>query len=1107
MEYNIPKRLYRANSFIKIVVMGQCPSGKTDLCKRFVKRESTSATIGWNCYTSRFTQGHEEFFVEIWDTPGHESYMLFNKKYIKKAKFNGIVFVYDITQERSFSQTQKLIECIKPELHDCEIIIVGNKCDLEHRREVSIRRGANLAWELDAKFFEVSAKTRINVHEAFNSLLRDVIARMDGKKETIPEQIAQDPYASFLFEKALQDGKEKDRSIRVNIVGNFRQGKTTLTRRLLGQEVKGIKSTDGIAVEHYKCERGKNGKLRYTKADDVHKSEFVKRLVSGAVSEKNKTIEQPTQSLTESNVLRQENKPTVQEHSANYDDTGNFQDNLITEQTQSLTESNVLRQENRPTVQEHSANYDDAGDFQDNLITKQTQSLTESNVLRPENKPMVQEHSANYDDAGDFQDNLITEVKTTSMNIQQGKPRSINAASQYCNSQQFRHRRAKDERTQTFPPKGKKTANEAFNKISILSTEEKEAFVKSLKTNQASLQSEGHNVFDIWDFGGQHIFYATHAIFHSKRAIYLLVFDLTLDLNQCISDEQYQTESENRNMKYFMQFWLSSIHSFVGSADGTLPKVILVGTHKDKLKVKKHEKERYIKAYFENIRQMFDGTNLSHHIHSDDFAVDNTDAKDPSLNSLREAIIRLGNEQSETNEIPLKWIQLEKSLLERKHLKLISIKFVLAIDSGNEFPLGDIEQVKLFLRYHHEKGTFVYFDEEPISQYVVLDPQYLIDAFKCIITSERFCTNDPEIRPLWKMLLSEGRLEKQLIDLQWGKPKSVIEMFMENKEILLSFLVKHHIISEAATYDENTKQSTGLGWFVVPSLLRDNSSRTEIREFLNGKNSTTLRYVLFFDNSTIVSTIYHRLVSATLGKWPIAKAGKKTLIFKDMCIVRLNFDHAGIAEMKYNSIEMTVCRLCPTLDVNDEQADSFRRFLESVIVHEFQKLLSTEATKNYPYTIMFRCNHDSHGANGSEHLISMDDMRSGKVVPCPDLMTHEINVEMANKEWFQDNKKIAAIPDNQLTDKLLSSISQCFGEHWQLLGLELGLTQVQIDHIIEDHPRSAVMRIYTMLQKWCSKNASKASLKCLIETVYLCPHVHVDWDKLRKVIDKLNSDV
>ncbi|XP_053375692.1 uncharacterized protein LOC123533690 isoform X2 [Mercenaria mercenaria] len=951
---------------IKIMVMGLGVSGKTELCNRFANghfTDSTYPTIGYNLYKTSFKSDGEKFQVQFWDTAGKKRFESMYDRLFSGT--NGILFVYDVTDGKMFEDN----------IHWIEQYIINR-----------------LASKCGAKFFEVSAKTNAHVQEAINTLIKTVAARIVGKK--VPEGIMHDPYALAIYENALQAGKEKDRSIRVNIVGNFRQGKTTLMRRLLEQDVRDITSTNGIVVEHYKCKKDSDGKLHYIKADGTIGSEYVQRLVSVAAK-----------------------------------------DGLMEEDTKTHLLMNVALPETKTSKQ-----HPQTSDVKDSTLRKDTEDLP--NTLNAEN--MCDSLKISYTNEDDLQNN------------------------------------------------------------SMLSTEETNVFAEALKTNLQSPKKETQTVFDIWDFGGQYIFYATHTIFHSKRAIYLLVFDLSVGLNQIVTEDQFSTESESRNMKYFINFWMNSIHSFVGSADGLLPKVILVGTHKDKLTGMKEERVNYIRKYFEDIRQIFDGTNLSNHFHFEDFAIDNTDGEDPSLNSLRETIIRIGEEQSETFEIPLKWIQLEKSLLERKHLKLISLSFVLAIDSENEFPLSDIEQVKLFLSYHHAKGTFIYFDENPISEYVVLDPQYLIDAFKCIITCERFCTNEPEVRPFWRMLLSEGRLEKQLIDRQWGKPEDKFKMYKENKEILLSFLVKHHIISEAAYFDENTKRSVGLGWFVVPSLLADHSSKTELHEFVNGKKQTNVRYVILFSCSSIVPTVYHRLVSAVIGKWPIAKTGKKTLIFKDMCIIRLNIDHAGIAEMKYNKIEVTVVGLCPSTDVDGEQADGFRRFSEAVMTNEFRKLRNEEETNIKPYTIWLRCNHQSHGLNGSENLVAIQDLENRKFVPCPDLMTHDINVGKAKGEWFQDNRKIIVIPDSQLTDKLLGNISQCIGNNWQLLGLELGLSQVQIEHIVEDHPHSAVMRIYTMLQTWCREDEDQATLRALVETIQRCSVVCVDWDNLRNILDKLH---
>lgn len=54
------------------------------------------------------------------------------------------------------------------------IVIVGNKCDMEQQREVTALEGASLAtqWGPSTRFFEVSAKMRVNVDEAFNECVR-----------------------------------------------------------------------------------------------------------------------------------------------------------------------------------------------------------------------------------------------------------------------------------------------------------------------------------------------------------------------------------------------------------------------------------------------------------------------------------------------------------------------------------------------------------------------------------------------------------------------------------------------------------------------------------------------------------------------------------------------------------------------------------------------------------------------------------------------------------------------------------------------------------------------------------------------------------------------
>ncbi|XP_072349207.1 ras-related protein Rab-8B-like isoform X2 [Scyliorhinus torazame] len=82
----------------------------------------------------------------------------------------GIMLVYDITNEKSFDNIKNWIRNIEEHASsDVERMILGNKCDMNDKRQVSKERGEKLAIDYGIKFLETSAKSSINVEENENS--------------------------------------------------------------------------------------------------------------------------------------------------------------------------------------------------------------------------------------------------------------------------------------------------------------------------------------------------------------------------------------------------------------------------------------------------------------------------------------------------------------------------------------------------------------------------------------------------------------------------------------------------------------------------------------------------------------------------------------------------------------------------------------------------------------------------------------------------------------------------------------------------------------------------------------------------------------------------
>ena len=116
----------------------------------------------------------EVALLDVLDTAGQEEYSAMREQYMRTGE--GFLLVYSITSRQSFEEImtfQQQILRVKDKDY-FPIILVGNKCDLDNERMVSREEGEQLARSFGCKFIETSAKSRINVDNAFYDLVREI---------------------------------------------------------------------------------------------------------------------------------------------------------------------------------------------------------------------------------------------------------------------------------------------------------------------------------------------------------------------------------------------------------------------------------------------------------------------------------------------------------------------------------------------------------------------------------------------------------------------------------------------------------------------------------------------------------------------------------------------------------------------------------------------------------------------------------------------------------------------------------------------------------------------------------------------------------------------
>jgi GTPase KRas protein len=162
----------------KLVVLGAGAVGKSCMTVQLVSHHFVDfydPTIE-DSYRKQTVIDEEVVQLDILDTAGQDEYSAMRDQYMRTGQ--GFILVFDITNRATFDELAVFAEQVSrakdANFGDVPMVVVGNKCDLEHQRAVTSVEAQEFATSIGAAFIECSAKRRFNVEEVFAQAVREI---------------------------------------------------------------------------------------------------------------------------------------------------------------------------------------------------------------------------------------------------------------------------------------------------------------------------------------------------------------------------------------------------------------------------------------------------------------------------------------------------------------------------------------------------------------------------------------------------------------------------------------------------------------------------------------------------------------------------------------------------------------------------------------------------------------------------------------------------------------------------------------------------------------------------------------------------------------------
>ncbi|XP_056015096.1 uncharacterized protein LOC125676189 isoform X2 [Ostrea edulis] len=507
-----------------------------------------------------------------------------------------------------------------------------------------------------------------------------------------------------------------------------------------------------------------------------------------------------------------------------------------------------------------------------------------------------------------------------------------------------------------------------------------------LKDLPVDTDKEGKQLLSVVDFGGQCAYYACHQVYLSRRAFYLLVIDMSKAFDEKVDPklcEQAGTMFTDWSYGEYLLFWLKSVHTY---CDNDAP-VIIVGTHLDETKAQNSD------TLYNNI---LDNLKFDKHLKSHlnrkrcfvlGFKSDGSSFHD-TLSELEKCMVSIAKEDRWKESIPTDWALSEVVLgeLRRRKVRIKSVKELSEKCFGEN--KEKYTQIRDILKFYHDIGVILHFDESSLAETVIIDIQWFVDSFKNIITDPNhirdFVDND---RDWYSFYISGHILDRLLTDI-WNSRHFEMDHWErnQNKANLLQYMQRLGLIA-VGTYAH-----------YIPCMNKRSFGMQEENFFHTIQSKTS---VLVFRFQFLPYFFYFRLIVACLtktnGEWIVLEDNGLCLYKNVACFVYKQ--HAIALAVNRCSIQLQVFQPSKDVIVKDvtlEIRDNIERLLNGLTSNFHKKVM---------YTVGYQCSKQEVFREHDDCFVEERDIHGKGKITCPKhgMINHHILSESTLLVyWKQD---------------------------------------------------------------------------------------------------------